>query len=148
MRIPETYRDRNPEDRNYTEDFWAWLQHQPLQAWLFFAREANWDQAELLFVAMVRHPRCDVALASWLFWSANPSWFLSQGERPGVGTLLGEILCRAEGEGFAPATLHYSRVEVARQALEAANAIMKRSGDAPSLSREPSAPASMEAIPT
>ena len=82
MGIPHTYYDGNPEDRAYVRDFWAWLEQQPQQAWLYYARNANWDQAEDMFVDMVRHPRCDRALASWLFWSSDPSYFIHHGTRP------------------------------------------------------------------
>lgn len=50
MGIPYTYHDGNPEDRAYVRDFWAWLAQRPQQAWLYYARNANWDQAEDMFV--------------------------------------------------------------------------------------------------
>jgi hypothetical protein len=131
MGIPRTYYDGNPEDRAYLPDFWAWLQQQPQQAWLYYARNANWDEAEGMFVDMVRHPRCDRALASWLFWSADPRFFIEQGTRPHANTLLGAILDRSEKGGFDHAELHYHRVEVALQALLAAEALTKRDGPPP-----------------
>ena len=73
LTIPHTFHDGNPEDRAYIRDFWTWLEQQPQQAWLYYARKANWDEAGDMFVDMVRHPRCDRALASWLFWSSDPS---------------------------------------------------------------------------
>ena len=82
MGIPRTYYDGNPEDRAYIRDFWTWLEQQPQTAWLYYARNANWDQAEDMFVDMVRHPRCDRALASWLFWSSGPSHFIEAGQAP------------------------------------------------------------------
>jgi hypothetical protein len=80
--IPHTYHDGSPEDRAHVRDFWTWLEQQPQHAWLYYARNANWDQAENMFVDMVRHPVCDRALASWLFWSSDPSYFVEQRKRP------------------------------------------------------------------
>lgn len=131
MGIPHTYYDGNPEDRRYVPDFWAWLEQQPQQAWLYYARNANWDQAEDMFVDMVRHPRCDRALASWLFWSSNPSSFLEHGKRPPAETLVGAILDRSEKGGFHNAGLCYHRVEVALQALRAAEAVTRLNGPPP-----------------
>lgn len=131
MRIPVTYYDGNPEDRRYTRDFWAWLQHQPREAWLNYARVANWDQAEDTFVEMVRHPDCDRALASWLFWSAEPLYWIERGERPGRDHMLGAILGRCEAGGFADSRLRYPRAEVAYSALWVADAIAKRADGAP-----------------
>ena len=131
MGIPRTYYDGNPEDRAYIRDFWAWLQQQPQQAWLYYARNANWDEAEDMFVDMVRHPRCDRALASWLFWSSDPSWFIEQRKRPPAGKVLGAILDRSEKDGFDTAGLCYHRVEVALQALRVAEALTKLDGPPP-----------------
>ena len=131
MGIPRTYHDGNPEDRAYTRDFWAWLEQQPQQAWLYYARNANWDQAEDMFVDMVRHPRCDGAIASWLFWSSNPSYFIEQGRRPRPETLVGAILDRSEKGGFNSTGLCYHRVEVALQALRAADVLTRLDGPPP-----------------
>ena len=107
------------------------VEQQPQQAWLYYARNANWDQAEDMFVDMVRHPRCDRALASWLFWSSNPSSFLEHGKRPPAETLVGAILDRSEKGGFHNAGLCYHRVEVALQALRAAEAVTRLNGPPP-----------------
>ena len=131
MGIPRTYYDGNPEDRAYVRDFWAWLEQQPQQAWLYYARNANWDEAEDMFVDMVRHPRCDRALASWLFWSSNPSYFIEQGKRPPSEKVVGAILDRSEKGRFDNANLYYGRVEVALQALRAAEALTTLNGPAP-----------------
>ena len=53
MGIPHTYHDGDPEDRAYVRDFWTWLEEQPQQAWLYYARNANWDRAENMFVDMI-----------------------------------------------------------------------------------------------
>jgi hypothetical protein len=128
MGIPRTYYDGNPEDRAYIPDFWTWLQQQPQTAWLYYARKANWDEAGEMFVDMVRHPHCERALASWLFWSSDPSYFIEQGKRPPAGTLVGAILERSEKGGFSNTGLFYHRVEVALQALRAAEALTRLDG--------------------
>ena len=131
MSIPHTYYDGNPEDRAYIRDFWTWLQEQPQQSWLYYARNANWDQAGDMFVDMVRHPRCDRALASWLFWSSDPAHFIAQGKRPSRETLLGAILDRSEAGGFTNVALHYHRAEVALNALRVAEALTRLDGPPP-----------------
>ena len=131
MGIPRTYYDGNPEDRAYLRDFWTWLEQQPQTAWLYYARHANWDQAGDMFIDMVRHPGCDRALASWLFWSSDPEYFIRQGERPAGHTLAGAILDRSEKGGFNNAGLCYHRVEVALQALRAAEVLTTLDGPPP-----------------
>ena len=60
MGIPHTYYDGNPEDRAYIRDFWTWLEQQPQQAWLYYARKANRDEAgdthKVGRTAAVSHP--------------------------------------------------------------------------------------------
>ncbi|GLR47727.1 DUF4274 domain-containing protein [Sphingomonas astaxanthinifaciens] len=128
MPIPRTYHDGNPEDRNAAADFWAWLREQPQAAWLYYARVANRDDGEGIFMEMVAHPSCDRALASWLFWKSGPAHFLAQGERPGPDSLLGAILSRSDAGGFARGTLHYGREEVALEAFAATSALEGREG--------------------
>jgi len=129
--IPHTYWDDNPEDRRYVDDFWAWLKEQPQQAWLYYARRANWDQADSLFVWMVEDERCDRALASWLFWSADPTFAITQGKRPSSNTIIGAVLDRIDKGGFPEAQLHYLRVEVAFNALRTAEALNAAESDPP-----------------
>ncbi|WP_037498590.1 DUF4274 domain-containing protein [Sphingomonas jaspsi] len=131
MGIPKTFIDRNPEDRNWVGDIWTWLQGQPQIAWLYFARHANWDNMDWLFPEMVRHPDCDRALASWLFWRSDPGYFLAQGKSPPRGDLLAAILDRAANGGWPASGLHYQRVEVAFPALGAAGALDRLTGPAP-----------------
>ena len=131
MGIPHTYYDGNPEDRAYLRDFWSWLEQQPQQAWLYYARKANWDEAEDMFVDMVRHPRCERALASWLFWSSNPSYFIEQRKRPPSEKVVGAILDRSEKGGFNNAGLRYGRIEVALQALRVAEVLTTLDGPPP-----------------
>ena len=131
MGVPRTYWDDNPEDRRYVDDFWSWLKEQPQQAWLYYARTANWDQAERIFIEMVKHPECDRAIASWLFWSSTPRYYIENGERPSADKIAGAILDRCDKGGFPTARLHYGRVEVALYALHAAEALEGLSKPAP-----------------
>ena len=131
MGIPKTFYDGNPEDRQFVDDFWAWLRTQPQQAWLYYARSANWDEADRMFVEMVREPDCDRALASWLFWSSGPHFYVREGRLPPDGSLLGEILKREAEGGFAQSKLHYNRVEAAFYALITADALDKLKGPPP-----------------
>lgn len=130
MGIPKTYPDGNPDDRDWIGDVWTWLQGQSQTAWLYFARGANWDDMDWLFPQMVVHPDCDRALASWLFWHAQPSHYLAVGERPtadgsGAHDLMALILDRAEMGGWPTRGLHYSRMEVAQNAFDAATELAK-----------------------
>jgi hypothetical protein len=131
MGIPKTYYDGNPEDRRYVDDFWAWLKEQPQQAWLYYARCANWDEAERIFIEMVRQPECDRGLASWLFWSSDPTYYIANGKRPVADRVSAAILDRCEKGGFPNSRLHYGRVEVAFYALRVAEALERLSGPAP-----------------
>lgn len=125
MGIPKTYPDGNLEDRDWIGDVWTWLQTQPQTAWLYFARDANWDDMDWLFPQIVMHPDCDRALASWLFWHAQPNYYFSVGKRPlvdgsGGDDLMAMLLERAEAGGWPARGLHYARAEVAEYAFDTA----------------------------
>lgn len=130
-RIPHTYHDDNPEDRDTGSDFWAWLEQQPLHAWLFYARGANWDSGETILEKMVADPRCDLAIASWLFWQSEPAYWLGGSDKPQPGTMLRSILDRCEGDGFPSGAVHYDRVEVAYNAFLAARELRSRKDPPP-----------------
>jgi pentatricopeptide repeat protein len=129
--IPKTFYDGNPEDRQFVNDFWAWLKAQPQQAWLYYARNANWDEADRMFVEMVREPGCDRALASWLFWLSEPAYYVREGRAPHGDSLLGVILKREAEGGFPQSRLRYNRVEAAFYALATADALDKLEGPPP-----------------
>ena len=133
-RIPHTYLEGcepDPDTRETGADFWAWLEQQPDHAWLFYARGANWDSADTIFAKMVARPRCDLALASWLFWQSEPSYWLKQAEAPKSGTLLRAILDRCNSGGFPSGAVHYDRVEVAFNALQAGKALSELTAPPP-----------------
>jgi hypothetical protein len=105
---------------------WDWVVLQPQTVWLNIVRDGNPDEWELDWIKMVNHPQCDRAVASYLFWKFQPSYYLAHGERPredGTGNLMAHILNRAEKGGWPAATIHYDRVEVALEALETARTI-------------------------
>ena len=52
-----------------------------------------------MFVDMVRHRRCDRAIASWLFWSSDPATS-SGGKRPPAESVAGAVSNRSERGGF------------------------------------------------
>jgi hypothetical protein len=108
MAIQRTYWDDNPEDRNFADDFWSWLKDQPQDAWLLWARTANWDNAEGIFRNMVDDPCCDRALAAWIFWHA------SNGERidPADAGLVGTILRNLARGHYARSELYLDRYEL------------------------------------
>jgi hypothetical protein len=135
-RIPHSYLkglEGHPDGRETAVDFWAWLEQQPVHAWLFYARGANWDTADSIFESMVAHPRCDLAIASWLFWQSEPRYWLAKPEKPRLGTLLRAILDRCNQGGFPSGAVHYDRVEVAFHALQAAKVLSELKGPPPFL---------------
>jgi hypothetical protein len=129
--IPHTYYDGNPEDRDTGADFWAWLEQQPVHAWLFYARGANWDSGETIFEKMVAHPRCDLAIASWIFWANEPAYWLGGSKMPPPGGMLRTIIDRCNGDGFPSGAVHYQRVEVAYNAFLAARELRNRKDPPP-----------------
>ncbi len=133
-RIPHTYLEGcepDPDTRQTAVDFWTWLEQQPVHAWLFYARGANWDSADNIFAKMVAHPRCELALASWLFWQSEPSYWLQQAEAPRPGTLLRAILDRCESGGFPSGAVHYDRLEAAFHALQAGKVLSELTAPPP-----------------
>lgn len=112
MGIRKTYYDGNPEDRNWADDYWSWLKDQPQDAWLLWAREANWDNAESIFADMVRDERCDLALVSYLFWTAEPGFFVSNPYGIEDDTLIGTIIANVERSFYRHAALTLDRYSV------------------------------------
>lgn len=128
--IPKTYYDGNPEDRAYVDDFWSWLKEQPQDAWLLWARTANWDNAEPIFSAMLDDSACDLALVSWLFWTADPSFLVDNPGRYSAEDLVGKIVSNLERGHYVARGLFYDRYEVAIHAQEYVGALRRR-GAAP-----------------
>lgn len=116
--IQKTYHDGNPEDRNAIEDFWSWLRHQPQDAWLLWARNANWDNAELIFEDMAADPECDLAIISWLFWLGSPAFYVDKPDQFTPGTLIHTIVTNTERGFYRRSELFYDRFEVIHYAHE------------------------------
>lgn len=116
--IQKTYVDGNPEDRNAIEDFWSWLRDQPQDAWLLWARNANWDNAEPVFEEMVASPDCDLAIVSWLFWTASPAFYVGNAGSLQSNALMRTILANTAQGVYRRADLFYDRYEVIHPAHE------------------------------
>ncbi|MFT5510745.1 MAG: hypothetical protein ACI89J_003842 [Hyphomicrobiaceae bacterium] len=127
--IKKTFHDGNPEDWHYTGDFWNWIRKQPQDVWLLWARHANWDSADSIFERMVDDPRCDGALASWIFWNAEPGYHYANpdhySKNPGAfdNSLVGRIMKNAQRGYYKDAELYYDRYEVVIHANLLATAI-------------------------
>lgn len=128
--IPKTFHDGNPEDRAWIDDFWSWLKQQPQDAWLLWARTANWDNAGAIFAAMVEDPACDLALVSWLFWAADPGFLVEHPERYRADDLVGRIVANVERDFYRSRGLFCDRYEVVISAQDYVGAL-RRQGAAP-----------------
>jgi hypothetical protein len=123
--IPHTYHDGSPEDRAHVRDFWTWLEQQPQHAWLYYARNAKtcsstWSATQ----------SATARSRAGCFGQAIRPTSSSSASAP-TGTLLGAILDRSENVGFDNAGLCYRRVEVALQALRAAEVLTSFDGPPP-----------------
>ena len=110
--IPKTFHDGNPEDRRYTEDYWSWLQDQPQDAWLLWARTANWDNADTIFQRMLDSQACDLALVSWLFWHCDPSSCVENPSYYRAGSVIQKIVENVNRDLYQSSELFYDRYEV------------------------------------
>jgi hypothetical protein len=79
--IRHSLHDNNELDRNFEGDLWLWLKDQPQDVWLLLVRVLNWDQADKLFVRMLKHPHCDLSVVYFLFWSSDPSYYVRDPEQ-------------------------------------------------------------------
>jgi hypothetical protein len=129
--IPKTFHDGNPEDRRYVIDYWSWLQDQPQDAWLLWARCANWDNAEAIFDAMIGRPDCDLALVSWLFWRSDPAYFVETPSRYRPGSLIRKIVENANGGLYRSSDLFCDRYETAVQAHRYVQALRRNTSEKP-----------------
>ncbi len=114
--IRRTFHDGNPEDRAFLADFWSWLKDQPQDAWLLYARRANWDNAEWIFHQMADDPACDRAIVSWIFWGCEPGFYVANPDRYRPGALIAKIVANLERGYYPKADLFYDRYEVAHRA--------------------------------
>lgn len=129
--IPKTYHDGNPEDRAYVRDLWSWLQRQPQDAWLLWARTANWDNAGWIYERMIENPDCDRAIVSWLFWKSGPDHVVDDPTAFDRSSLIGRIVDNS-GRGFyRQAELTYDRYEVVHEVHAYLAALAKPLANAP-----------------
>ena len=116
--IAKTYQNDNPEDRRYEFDFWSWLKEQPQDAWLLWARQANWDNADTIFDLMVDRSDCDLALVSWIFWGCDPGFYVSQSQAFRESSLIAKIVRNCESGLYRSSSLYCNRYDVAINAHE------------------------------
>jgi hypothetical protein len=109
--IPKTYYDDNPEARAHTRDFWSWLKLQPQDAWLLYARVANWDNADWIF-----GPSCDRAVISWIFWGSDPGFLVGNPDQYRPDSLIAKIVTNVARGYYKRAELYYNRFEVVHHA--------------------------------
>lgn len=121
--IPKTYYYDDPECRNYIPDLWSWLKEQPQDAWLLWARQANWDNADTIFDLMLDRPDCDLALVSWIFWGCNPDFYVRKAGFFSEGTLIYKIIRNCESDFYRSSSLFCDRYSVAISAHEYLNAL-------------------------
>lgn len=132
--IPKTYYDDNPDpdDRRYVDDYWSWLREQPQDAWLLWARWANWDSAERIFQAMLDSPDCDPALVSWLFWGCDPAAHVDNPHYYSPDSLIWKIIGNVERSHYSSSAMYYDRFEVGMRAHRYIQALRRASpGQAP-----------------
>ena len=123
--IPKTYYDDNPEDRAFVRDYWSWLQEQSQDAWLLWARGANWDNADTIFADMLDRPDCDLALVSWIFWGCQPEFYVRNPNEFKTSPLISKIVSNVERGFYRSAELYYDRYEVVIQAHQYRNALLE-----------------------
>jgi Domain of unknown function (DUF4274) len=121
--IKKTYYDGNPEDRDTIGDFWSWLKDQPQDAWLLWARCANWDNADTIFEFMIKDPRCDLAVVSQLFWASSPAFYVKNPKNYSANTIIGRITTNAERGFYTQSNLYYNRYEDVIAAHDYINAL-------------------------
>ncbi len=132
--IPKTYYDNDdfgPGERRYLEDFWSWLEGQPQDTWLLWARNANWDNADTVFEAMIARPDCDLALVSWIFWGCNPGYHVENPSSYAPQSLIAKIVSNCETGLYQSSHLFLDRYEVVIAAHEYLKAIRRTRGTEP-----------------
>ena len=58
-------------ERDYGSEMVEWLSDKPQDVWADVAPNLNWDSAEPVLQWMVEQERCDLAIASWIFWATD-----------------------------------------------------------------------------
>lgn len=129
--IPVTYLDDNREDRGFIDDCWSWLKDQPKDAWLLWARHANWDQADPIFAAMIDDPACDLALVSWLFWRAEPGFLVRNPALYRPDDLISRIVSNVSRGFYRSSELFYDRYEVVFAVHDYLAALLEQPGGPP-----------------
>lgn len=90
-KFPATFTtyDNGERERNFSDDWWAWVSNQPQDAMLLWLRSSNWDNiSELHFVELIDNPDTDLAIIAVIFWG-TVGWITEPGFLPGkiIGNL-------------------------------------------------------------
>jgi hypothetical protein len=121
--------DRDPDLPADQADNWAVLRELPQDVWLLLIRHINWDGAATLLENMVDDPRCDRAVAAFLFWEGVPSWDRDESSR---GRLTWRIAENAARGFYQSAELWLDRAEIGGYA-QLTLTEWKRAGGRPSV---------------
>ena len=125
--IQKPFSDDNPEDRA----FWSWLKLQPKDAWLLYARQANWDNADWIFEEMADDPSCDRAVVSWIFWGCDPGFFVRTPGEYRPDRLIAKIVTNAGRGYYKSAELYCDRFELVHPVQGYLGALEAAGGAAP-----------------
>jgi hypothetical protein len=75
------YYDEDGE-RDYASEMIDWLADKPQDVWADVAPSLNWDCAEHVLKWMVEQERCDLAIATWIFWATDITSVVKDGRYP------------------------------------------------------------------
>jgi Domain of unknown function (DUF4274) len=74
--------ETNDDDEiDHSQAMIDWLADKDPDVWFEVTQHLNWDSAERVLDWIVSQPQCDKANAAFIFWGANPLWYL-----PRIGT--------------------------------------------------------------
>jgi Domain of unknown function (DUF4274) len=93
--------DFGPGERAYLLELGVWLQAQPHDAWLMFARTMNWDSMEDVAAGLIDDPDCDLSVVAALFWPCDPAFWVTRPQAEFESTFGARILKNVR-DGFYP----------------------------------------------
>jgi hypothetical protein len=82
--FPVTYTTyaNGARERNFSDDWWAWVRTQPQDAMLLWLRTSNWDNvSELWFEELIDNPGTDLSVIAVIFWGTS-GWITEPGYLP------------------------------------------------------------------
>jgi hypothetical protein len=69
------------DETDHAQAMIDWLGDKDPDGWFEVSHHLNWDSSERVLDWIVSQPQCDKANAAFIFWGANPLWYL-----PRIGT--------------------------------------------------------------